>query len=175
MTPRRPADHRTRILGLLLALLTLLSAATPAQADGGRWQLTDTNGERWGLALFHWPPDGTAASGWRLRLTARTPQPPLDHQQPLALRDGLGQRWQLPNRSDELVAAGAPQPADSVQFDLEALQPRPSAVLPLQVQLALVPGEKPTSATLTLPADLVAALSTLPPNDPPDPPGAAGG
>lgn len=179
---------RRHSLGLLLALLlgaiglsctlmpppavpALAAAALAASHDGGgSWQLSDRNGDRWGLTLFTWPAAeaGSPAdnAGWRLRLTARSPRLSVQHGQPLELTDGLGQNWTLPDRSDELVAEGAPLPTGSAQFDLAALQPRPNPVLPLQLQVSLEPEAGAASATaarqLTLPADLVAALSALP-------------
>lgn len=186
---------RRQGLGLLLAVLlgaiglscalmpppaipALAAAALAASHDGGgSWQLSDRNGDRWGLTLFTWPPAEAGGpadnAGWRLRLTARSPRLSVQHGQPLELTDGLGQHWTLPNRSDELVTEGAPLPASSAQFDLAALQPRPNPVLPLQLQVSLqVPphdaSEQPLKPRqLTLPADLVATLSALPRAAPP--------
>jgi hypothetical protein len=48
----------------------------------------------------------------------------------------MGQRWTLGNRSEEIVPPdGTPIPAGSAQFDLDALTPRPSDALPLQLTL----------------------------------------
>ncbi|WP_396108896.1 MULTISPECIES: hypothetical protein [unclassified Cyanobium] len=48
----------------------------------------------------------------------------------------MGQRWTLVNRSEEIVPPdGTPIPAGSAQFDLDALTPRPSDALPLQLTL----------------------------------------
>ena len=142
------------LLGLVLVLLPVGTAAAEIQ----RWDLRDDDGEPWGLVLFP-QPDPACAPGWRLRLTARRPAAALDHHEPLQLDDGLGHLWQLGNSSAELVALGeSALPLQSAQFDLEGLQPRPSAVLPLHLKLALADGE----AELLLGPDQVAALSGLP-------------
>ncbi len=152
---RSPAQS---LWALLLALVLVLLPARAGAAEIQRWDLRDGEGEPWGLVVFP-QPDPAYAPGWRLRLTARRPAAALDHHEPLQLDDGLGHLWQLANRSSELVAPGeSALPPQSAQFDLEALQPRPSAVLPLHLKLALVDGE----ADLVLGPDQVAALSSLP-------------
>lgn len=144
--------------GLLLALVLVLLPAGAGAAEIQRWDLRDGDGEPWGLVVFP-QPDPAYAPGWRLRLTARTPAAALDHHEPLQLDDGFGRLWQLDNRSAELVGPGeSPLPLQSAQFDLEGLQPRPSAVLPLHLKLVLADGE----AELLLGPDQVAALSSLP-------------
>jgi hypothetical protein len=145
--------------GLLLALVFVLLPAGAGAAEIQRWDLRDGDGEPWGLVVFP-QPDPAYAPGWRLRLTARRPATAPNHREPLRLDDGLGHLWQLDNRSAELVARGeSALPLQSAQFDLEALQPRPSSVLPLHLRLVLVDGE----AELLLGPDQVAALSSLPP------------
>ena len=145
--------------GLLLALVFVLLPAGVGAAEIQRWDLRDGDGEPWGLVVFP-QPDPAYAPGWRLRFTARRPATALDHHEPLQLDDGLGHLWQLDNRSAELVAPGeSALPLQSAQFDLEGLQPRPSAVVPLHLRLVLVDGE----AELLLGPDQVAALSSLPP------------
>ena len=143
--------------GLLLALVLALVPAHAGAAEIQRWDLRDGDGERWGLVVFP-QPDPAYAPGWRLRLTARGSGAAMDHRAPLQLDDGLGHLWRLENRSAELVAPGeSALPLQSAQFDLEALQPRPSAVVPLHLKLVLVDGE----AELLLGPDQVAALSSL--------------
>jgi len=62
------------------------------------------------------------------------PKTTLDHGTDLVLSDSLGQEWNLPNRSEEIVPSdGSVVPAGSAQFDLDALMPRPSEALPLHV------------------------------------------
>ena len=144
--------------GLLLALVLALVPAHAGAAEIQRWDLRDGDGERWGLVVFT-QPDPAYAPGWRLRLTARTPAAALDHHEPLRLDDGLGHLWPLENRSAELVAPGeSALPVQSAQFDLEGLQPCPSAVVPLHLKLVLADGE----AELLLGPDQVAVLSSLP-------------
>ena len=146
------------ILSLLLALVFVLHPAGTGAAEIQRWDLRDGDGGPWGLAVFP-QPDPADAPGWRMRLTARRPATAPDHREPLQLDDGLGRVWQLNNRSAELVAPGeSALPLQSAQFDLEGLQPRPSAVLPLHLKLVLADGE----AELLLGPDQVAALSSLP-------------
>ena len=144
--------------GLLLALVFVLLPAGAGAAEIQRWDLRDGDGEPWGLVVFP-QPDHAYLPGWRLRLTAGGSGAALDHREPLRLDDGIGHLWRLENRSAELVAPGeSVLPLQSAQFDLEALQPRPSAVLPLHLKLVLVDGE----AELLLGPDQVAVLSSLP-------------
>jgi hypothetical protein len=151
----------SRLLPWLLALVLLLPAAPALALDGARtWSLDDLDGQRWGVSLFE-QPDPDYPSGLRLRLNARSPGLSLDHGQPLAVRDGQGNSWSLPNRSEELVtrqeaARGeAALPATSAQFDAVALDPPPSPVMPLQLDVPLAGGDE---RVLQLEPDLVRAL-----------------
>ncbi len=143
------------LLPALLALLLLLPAAPVLALDGARtWSLTDLDGRRWGVSLFE-QPDPAYPGGLRLRLNARSPGLSLDHDQPLAARDGQGNSWSLPNRSGELVNRGEPLPDASAQFDAVALDPPPSPVMPLQLEVPLAGGG---GSRLQLEPDLVEAL-----------------
>lgn len=106
-------------------------------------------------------PDPAYPTGFRLRLNALEPGLALDHQRPLLLDDGGEHRWQLPNRSAELVATGvAGLPPGSAQFNTAALVPAPSAVQPLRLQVPLAGGEADTAETmLVLGAGPTEALS----------------
>jgi hypothetical protein len=146
--------------------LALTSMVLPLQAqaavDPQRWSLTDSSGHLWGLTLFK-QPDPAYPDGWRLRLTARSPGQGVDHQRPLLLSDGLGGAWVLPNRSEELVRHGEEViPESSAQFDVHALDPRPSEVLPLQLE---VPTDDQGGADLImLQPEVVRALHQQLPN-----------
>ncbi|MCP9821041.1 DUF3122 domain-containing protein [Synechococcus sp. Cruz-9H2] len=165
----RPVAHRLHrpiwrsvVAAVLLALtLTVLPLLAHAEADPQRWTLTDSSGQVWGLTLFE-QPDPAYPAGWRLRLTARSPGQVVDHQRPLLLSDGLGSAWTLPNRSEELVRQGEEViPQSSAQFDMSALDPRPSEVLPLQLE---VPNDDREETTLVmLQPEVVQALHELPP------------
>jgi hypothetical protein len=96
-------------------------------------------------------------------LTARSPGQVVDHQRPLLLSDGLDGAWTLPNRSEELVRQGEELiPESSAQFDAHALDPRPSDVLPLQLE---VPTHSRGGTTLVmLQPEVVQALHELSPS-----------
>ena len=151
------------IAGVLVALaLLVMPQVTQAAAAPQRWTLTDSSGHLWGLSLFE-QPDPTYPAGWRLRLTARSPGQTLDHRRPLLLHDGIGGCWSLPNRSEELVRQGEElSPTSSAQFDARALEPTPSAVQPLQLEMPTDEGEG--TAVVTLQPEVVQALHGLPPN-----------
>jgi hypothetical protein len=87
----------------------------------------------------------------------------VDHQRPLLLSDGLGGAWNLPNRSEELVRQGEEViPEASAQFDAHALDPRPTEVLPLQLE---VPTDNQEGTTLVmLQPEVVQALHELSPS-----------
>ena len=149
---------------LAAALLALLALPLPVQAATApqQWTITDASGQLWGLSLFE-QPDSAYPAGWRLRLTGRSPGQTLDHRRPLLLSDGLGGAWSLPNRSEELVRLAEEQiPAASAQFDAHALEPRPSAVLPLRQELPT--DEREGVALLVLQSEVVLALHELSPN-----------
>ena len=152
------------ILLLAPALLALLALPLPAQAAAApqHWTITDDSGQLWGLNLFE-QPDPAYPAGWRLRLTGRSPGQTLDHRRPLLLSDGLGGAWSLPNRSEELVRLAEEQiPAASAQFDAQSLEPRPSEVLPLRLELPT--DGRDGVALLVLQSEVVLALHELPPN-----------
>jgi hypothetical protein len=166
----RPAAHRLHrpnwrpVFAAVLLALTLMVLPLQAQAavDPQRWSLTDSSGHLWGLTLFE-QPDPAYPDGWRLRLTARSPGQVVDHQRPLLLSDGLGGAWVLPNRSEELVRQGeAVIPESSAQFDVHALDPRPSDVLPLQLEVPTANHEGTTLVMLQ--PEVVQALHDLPPS-----------
>ena len=72
----------------------------------------------------------------------------------------MGNHWDLPNRSREMVPAGETViPDGSAQFDLAELMPRPSSALPLRL---LVPMQGGADRELVLIPDMIAAISTLP-------------
>jgi hypothetical protein len=152
------------VFAAVLLALTLMVLPLQAQAavDPQRWTLTDSSGHSWGLTLFE-QPDPAYPAGWRLRLTARSPGQVVDHQRPLILSDGLGGAWNLPNRSEELVRQGEEViPEASAQFDAHALDPRPSEVLPLQLE---VPTDNQEDTTLVmLQPEVVQALHELSPS-----------
>ncbi|MDM7938217.1 MAG: DUF3122 domain-containing protein [Cyanobium sp. CZS 48M] len=161
------ASRRLLGAGLALLLTLLLALGLPAPAPAaeliGSWRVVDDAGHSWGLSLFE-QPDPAYPTGWRLRLTAHVPGVAADHGRPLRLGDGLGGAWSLANRSNELVPpgdadGGVPVPAGSAQFDAAGLDPRPSAVAPLRLELPLADGE---SIGLTLGGDVVPALRALP-------------
>lgn len=165
----RPIAHRLHrpiwrsVVAAVLLALTLMVLPLQAQAavDPQRWSLTDSSGHLWGLTLFE-QPDPAYPAGWRLRLTARSPGQVVDHQRPLLLSDGLGGAWTLPNRSEELVRQGEEViPESSAQFDARALDPTPSEVLPLQLE---VPTDDREETTLVmLQPEVVQALHELSP------------
>ena len=166
----RPAAHRLHrpswrpVFAAVLLALTLMVLPLQAQPaiDPQRWTLTDSSGHSWGMTLFE-QPDPAYPAGWRLRLTARSPGQVVDHQRPLLLSDGLGGAWSLPNRSEELVRQGEEViPESSAQFDAHDLDPRPSEVLPLQLE---VPTDNQEGTTLVmLQPEVVQALHELPPS-----------
>ena len=79
------------------------------------------------------------------------------------LHDGIGGCWSLPNRSEELVRQGEELiPTSSAQFDARALEPTPSAVQPLQLEMPTDEGE--ATAVVTLEPEVVQALHGLPSN-----------
>lgn len=129
---------------LLWALLlgVLLLAPAPAWAlEAQRWTLQDQSGLAWSLTLLE-QLDPSYPGGLRLRLTDRSGRQHLDHRLPLQLRDGLGGRWELDNRSAELVPAGdAALPDGSAQFDLPRLEPRLRSELPLLLVVPLSSGD----------------------------------
>lgn len=160
--PRRlhRPNWRPVVAAVLLALtLMVLPLQAQAAVEPQRWSLTDSSGHLWGLTLFE-QPDPAYPAGWRLRLTARSPGQVVDHQRPLLLSDALGGAWNLPNRSEELVRQGEEViPESSAQFDAHALNPRPSEVLPLQLE---VPTDNQEGTTLVmLQTEVVQALHEL--------------
>lgn len=134
-----------------------------AGASPQHWTLSDAAGQRWGLVLFE-QPDHTYPAGPRLRLNALTPGLQIDHLRPLQIDDGAGQQWQLPNRSEELVAAGETAlPQGAAQFDAAGLMPAPSDLRPLRLlvpvangaaDVALMLGADPTKQLARRAADL---------------------
>lgn len=122
------------LAGLLAGLLATLVLVAPAAAVES-WPLSDEAGHRFQASVFEQPfPEHP--SGWRLRLNALEADLVLDHTDALQVSDAMGQRWTLGNRSEEIVPPdGTPIPAGSAQFDLDALTPRPSDALPLQLTL----------------------------------------
>jgi len=122
------------LAGLLAGLLASLVLVAPAAAVES-WPLSDEAGHRFQASVFEQPfPEHP--SGWRLRLNALEADLVLDHTYALQVSDAMGQRWTLGNRSEEIVPPdGTPIPAGSAQFDLDALTPRPSDALPLQLTL----------------------------------------
>ncbi|WP_254977705.1 DUF3122 domain-containing protein [Cyanobium sp. ATX 6A2] len=110
--------------------MAVLLGALPVMAAES-WSLHDGAGHRLNAQVFEQPfPEYPA--GLRIRLNALDANTTLDHQQQLLLSDSTGQEWRLPNRSEELVQRGqSPIPSGSAQFDINALQPRPSEALPL--------------------------------------------
>ena len=158
---RLDAHGSRALLGACLALLLALGWSAPAAATEviGSWRVVDDAGHGWGLSLFE-QPDPAFPAGWRLRLNAHVPGVAADHERPLRLRDGLGGGWTLANCSEELVPPGeAAVPASSAQFDVAGLDPRPSAVAPLRLELPLADG---SSIGLTLGGDVVPVLRALP-------------
>ncbi|MEB3322309.1 MAG: DUF3122 domain-containing protein [Synechococcaceae cyanobacterium] len=155
---------RSLLPALMASLLLVVAAprpaaAAPAEAAPQRWVLRDQSDRSWGLTLFS-QPDPAYPSGWRLRLSARSPGLAVDHERPLTLQDGMGSAWSLPNRSAELVPWGETGlPAASGQFDAAALEPRPSEALPLRLEVPLDDG---ASTGITLEPEVVAALHGLP-------------
>ena len=125
---------RQGLAGLLAVLLASLVLVAPAAAVES-WPLSDEAGHRFQASVFEQPfPE--YPSGWRLRLNALEADLVLDHTDALQVSDAMGQRWSLGNRSKEIVPPdGTPIPAGSAQFDLDALTPRPSDALPLQLTL----------------------------------------
>ncbi len=125
---------RQGLAGLLAVLLASLVLVAPAAAVES-WPLSDEAGHRFQASVFEQPfPE--YPSGWRLRLNALEADLVLDHTDALQVSDAMGQRWTLGNRSEEIVPPdGTPIPAGSAQFDLDALTPRPSDALPLQLTL----------------------------------------
>jgi hypothetical protein len=119
-------------LSVLPCLLAVLLGALPVMAAES-WSLSDGAGHRLNAQVFEQPfPEYPA--GLRIRLNALDANTTLDHQQQLLLSDSTGQEWRLPNRSEELVQRGqSPIPSGSAQFDINALQPRPSEALPLHL------------------------------------------
>jgi len=120
------------LLGVLPLLMALLLGTSPALA-ADTWSLSDQAGHRLSAQVFEQPfPE--YPSGLRIRFNALDAKTTLDHGTDLVLSDSMGQKWNLPNRSEELVPTdGSVVPAGSAQFDLDALMPRPSEALPLHV------------------------------------------
>jgi hypothetical protein len=148
-------------LSLLLAawLLVLGPAPASAGADLQRWTISDQDSHRWGLSLFR-QPDPHFPSGWRLRLTALSPDVTIEHERPLQAIDAMGRRWVLANRSEELVPRHeAVIPQGSAQFDAAGLVPRPVATSPLRLLLPLPAGQE---VGATLGVEVVPSLSQLP-------------
>ena len=131
---------RQGVAGLLAVLLASLVLVAPAAAVDS-WPLSDEAGHRFQASVFEQPfPEHP--SGWRLRLNALEADLVLDHTDALQVSDAMGQRWTLGNRSEEIVPPdGTPIPAGSAQFDLDALTPRPSDALPLQLTLTSRAGQ----------------------------------
>ncbi|MCP9804376.1 DUF3122 domain-containing protein [Cyanobium sp. T1G-Tous] len=131
---------RQGLAGLLAVLLASLVLVAPAAAVES-WPLSDEAGHRFQASVFEQPfPEHP--SGWRLRLNALEADLVLDHTDALQVSDAMGQRWTLGNRSEEIVPPdGTPIPAGSAQFDLDALTPRPSDALPLQLTLTSRAGQ----------------------------------
>lgn len=158
----RISAHCSRALfGVCLVLVLALGWSAPAAATEvmGSWRVVDDAGRGWGLSLFE-QPDPAFPAGWRLRLNAHAPGVAADHGRPLRLRDDLGGVWMLENRSEEMVPPGAAAiPAGSAQFDAAGLDPRPSAVAPLRLELPLGDGD---TTGLTLGNTVVLALRGLP-------------
>ena len=126
-------------------------AAAMAEASPQRWTLSDAAGQRWGLVLFE-QPDPAYPAGPRLRLNALEPGLRIDHQRPLQVDDGAGRQWQLPNRSEELVAVDATAlPPGAAQFDAASLVPAPSDSRPLRLLVPMADGAN--DAALMLGAD----------------------
>ncbi|MCP9883511.1 DUF3122 domain-containing protein [Synechococcus sp. ATX 2A4] len=126
-------------------------AAAMAEASPPHWTLSDAAGQRWGLVLFE-QPDPAYPAGPRLRLNALEPGQRIDHQRPLQVDDGAAQQWQLPNRSEELVAAGETAlPPGAAQFDAAGLVPPPSDRRPLRLLVPMADGGN--DASLMLGAD----------------------
>jgi hypothetical protein len=146
---------------VLLALTMLvLPYQAEAAAEPQRWTLADASGRSWGMSLFE-QPDPAYPPGRRLRLTARSAGQTVNHRRPLLMSDGLGGAWTLPNRSEELVREGEDViPGGAAQFDVHDLDPRPSEVLPLQLQVPTDDAEGAT--TVMLQPDVVLALHGLP-------------
>ncbi len=170
-----PGRRLARLLGAALAVVMFTAGVSllpgPGMAEGQamagafpqRWTLSDSAGQRWGLVLFEQPDDADPA-GPRLRLNALTPGLRIDHLRPLQIDDGAGQQWQLPNRSEELVAAEETAlPQGAAQFDAAALVPAPSDLRPLRLlvpvangaaDVALMLGADPTKQLARRAADL---------------------
>jgi hypothetical protein len=125
---------RQGLAGLLAVLLASLVVVAPAAAVDS-WSLSDEAGYRFQASVFEQPfPE--YSSGWRLRLKAFGAGIELDHTGVLQVSDAMGQRWTLVNRSEEIVPPdGTPIPAGSAQFDLGALNRRPSDALSLRPTL----------------------------------------
>lgn len=123
---------RKSVLGLLLCLLFVVLAALPVMAADS-WSLSDGAGHRLNVQVFEQPfPEYPA--GLRIRLNALDANTTLDHHKQLVVSDSMGQEWSLPNRSKELVQMGTSLiPPGSAQFDIDAMMPRPSEALPLQL------------------------------------------
>jgi hypothetical protein len=142
-----------RFLALVLAAAVILCGASGARAEA--IAVRDALGGRYQLRIFE-QPDPAFPAGLRLRVNALDPAESLSHSAPLRLSNGMGRTWQLSNRSEELVPAGSPTapPPGSAQFDLGALQPRPTAVEPLQLTLVTAAGNR----SITLGGDATARL-----------------
>jgi hypothetical protein len=126
---------RRSVLAALAMACTLLALAAPVQASEV-WSLSDGAGHRFKATVFEQPfPE--YPSGWRLRLNALDAAMALDHDTELLVRDEEGHAWRLPNRSEEIVPRGvSPVPVGSAQFGLDALTPRPSEAIPLQLEVS---------------------------------------
>jgi hypothetical protein len=87
----------------------------------------------------------------------------VDHQRPLLLNDGTGASWSLPNRSEEQVRQGEELiPTSSAQFDAHALEPMPSDVQPMELEVPT--NQEKATAVVMLQPEVVQALHGLPPN-----------
>jgi hypothetical protein len=140
---RTPLPSPRRYVRQLHAVLAmgwlLLGLAMPVQASEA-WSLSDGAGHRFRATVFE-QPFAEYPSGWRIRLNALEADMGLDHDADLLLSDAQGHAWRLPNRSEELVPRGvSPVPAGSAQFDLDALSPRPSDAIPLQLEVQTADG-----------------------------------
>ncbi len=137
-SPIRPhARLKRSLLGVLPLLLTLLLGAAPALALApNSWSLSDRAGHRLSAQVFEQPFE-EYPSGLRIRLNDLEGTTSLDHSADLVMNDSMGQKWTLPNRSEEIVPRdGSPVPSGSAQFDLDALMPRPSEALPLRLTVS---------------------------------------
>ena len=150
-------------LGVVLALaLVLRPGVLWAADDPARWTLSDQQGQRWAVSLFH-QPDPAYPDGPRLRVTALTPAPrpaqAPSHRAALDLRDAFAGSWRLPNHSEELVPPDSGDiPIASAQFGLDGLSGTPSDSGPVRLEIPLASG---ATTTLVLGPAPTAALVEL--------------